>query len=98
MFVSVRPACRGLLCQPPIFIPGHGGTTLVDDFTSFAPDNTPLPGAVVANLLHTASFGFMTMERGVSGWVIRSWDRAGQVVTTCTLFARKASCTPLASR
>jgi hypothetical protein len=82
--------------QPPIFIPGNGGTMLVDDFTSFPSNNTPLPGAVVANLLHTASFGFMTMERGAAGWVIRSWDRAGHPVTTCTLFARKATCTPLA--
>lgn len=81
--------------QPPIFIPGNGGTSLVDDFTSFPSDQSPVQGAVVANLLHTASFGFMTMERGVSGWIIRSWDRAGHPVTTCNLFARKASCTPL---
>jgi len=83
--------------QPPIFIPGNGGTELVADFTAFPPDNTPVPGAVVANLLHTASFGFMTMERGASGWVIRSWDRSGRALTTCTLFARKAICTPLAT-
>ena len=81
--------------QPPIFIPGNGGTELVADFTSFPPDDTPVPGAIVASLLHTASFGFMTMERGATGWVIRSWDRSGRALTTCTLFARKATCTPL---
>jgi hypothetical protein len=42
---------------------------LAGDFTSFPPDDAPLPGAVVASLLHAASFGFMTMERGASGWV-----------------------------
>jgi hypothetical protein len=55
-----------------------------------------LPGAVVASFLHAASFGFMTMERGASGWVSRSRERAGRPVTTCALFARKATCTPLA--
>jgi hypothetical protein len=55
-----------------------------------------LPGAVVANLLHTASFGFMTMERAASGWTITAFDRTGRPQTTCALFARKASCTALA--
>lgn len=82
--------------QPPIFIPGNGGTELVPDFTEFPPDNTPVPDAVVAGLLHTASFGFMVMERAASGWTITAFDRAGRPQTTCTLFARKASCTPLA--
>ena len=82
--------------QPPIFIPGNGGTELVPDFTGFPPDDTPVPGAVVASLLHTASFGFMTMERAASGWTITAFDRTGRPQTTCTLFARKASCTPLA--
>ena len=53
--------------------------------------------AVVANLLPTGSFVRMTMERGASGWIIRSGDRAGHPVTTCTLFARKATCAPLAA-
>ena len=81
--------------QPPIFIPGNGGTMLVPDFTKFPADRTPLPGAVVASLLSTATFGFMTMERNGAGWVINGWDRAGRPMTSCTLFARKANCTPL---
>lgn len=83
--------------QPPIFVPGNGGTELVAEFTEFPPDNTPVPDAVVAGLLHTASFGFMTMERAASGWTITAFDRTGRPQTTCTLFARKASCTPLAA-
>ncbi len=82
--------------QPPTFIPGNGGTELVADFTEFPQDNTPVPDAVVASLLHTASFGFMVMERAASGWTITAFDPAGRPHTSCTLFARKASCTPLA--
>ena len=59
-------------------VESNGGTMLVEDFTSFPSDNTPLPGAVVANLLHTASFGFMTMERAASGWTITAFDRTGR--------------------
>ena len=83
--------------QPPIFIAGNGGTKLVPDFTKFPADNTPLPGAVVASLLSTATFGFMTMERNGAGWVLKSWDRAGHPLTSCTLFAKKATCTSLAA-
>jgi len=83
--------------QPPIFIAGNGGTKLVPHFTKFPADNTPLPGAVVASLLSTATFGFMTMERNGAGWVLKSWDRAGHPLTSCTLFAKKASCTSLAA-
>ncbi len=82
--------------QPPTFIPGNGGTELVPDFTGFPQDNTPVPDAVVASLLHTASFGFMVMERAASGWSITAFDRTGRPLTSCTLFARKSSCTPLA--
>ncbi len=83
--------------QPPIFIPGNSGTQLVADFTSYPKERTPVPDAIVASLLHTASFGFMTMERGATGWVIKAWDQAGRPVTSCSLFARKATCSPLAA-
>ncbi|MEO8509345.1 MAG: metallophosphoesterase [Betaproteobacteria bacterium] len=83
--------------QPPIFIPGNSGTELVADFTQFPADHTPLPGAVVASLLATAKFGFMTMERDGGGWVVKAWDRSGAPLTSCSLFARKAACTPLAA-
>ena len=83
--------------QPPIFIPGNGGTDLVPDFTKYPAGPTPLPGAIVANQLATARFGFMTMERSGAGWVLTSFDRSGLPLTSCTLFERKASCTPLAA-
>lgn len=81
--------------QPPIFIPGNGGTELVPDFTTFPADNTPLRGAVVATFRSASQFGFMTMERDGEGWVIRGYDRVGALLTSCTLLARKAICTPL---
>ncbi|MEO8675746.1 MAG: metallophosphoesterase [Casimicrobiaceae bacterium] len=82
--------------QPPIFIPGNGGTDLVPEFTKYPPGPTPLPGAVVANQLATARFGFMTMERGSAGWVLTGWSRRGLPITSCTLFEKKVSCTPFA--
>ena len=64
------------------------------EFLFYGPVSDLVPSTPVFEMY---PFGFMTMERGASGWVIRSWDRAGHPVTTCTLFARKASCTPLAA-
>ena len=81
--------------QPPIFIAGNGGTSLVPDFTQFPTGDTPVPGAVVASFLSTAQFGFMTIERSGTGWEVKSWDRRGHPLVSCKLVARKTACTRL---
>ncbi|MFO1324968.1 MAG: metallophosphoesterase [Burkholderiales bacterium] len=80
--------------QPPTFIPGNGGTALVPNFTSYPKGDTPLPGAVVASLLHAPTFGFMTLERAAPGWTLASYDRNGALLTTCGVVAKKATCSP----
>ena len=55
----------------------------------------PAPGAVVSEIVSSTGFGFMTMERDGSGWSMRAWDYDGKPITTCTVAARKAVCTPI---
>jgi hypothetical protein len=82
--------------QPPIFIPGNGGTELVPAFTSFT-QPAPYRKATVAEFLQSSQFGFMTLERNGIGWTIKGFDRNGRVLTTCALASRKAACMPLAA-
>ena len=56
----------------------------------------PAPGAVVAEIVSSTRFGFMTMERNGPGWRLEAWDASGQPLTSCTLDERKAACTPIA--
>jgi hypothetical protein len=55
----------------------------------------PAPGAVVAELVATTRFGFMTMEREGAGWSMRAWDANGAPLTSCTLGGRKAVCSSI---
>jgi len=82
--------------HPPQFITGNGGDWLDDPFpVPFPPGKTPAPGAVVAQMVSSQRFGFMTMERAGDAWSMRAWDTAGKPIATCTLRARKANCTPV---
>ena len=49
-------------------------------------------GAVVAELVATNRFGFMTMDRAATGWNMTAWDVHATTLTTCTLGERKARC------
>lgn len=83
--------------HPPQFITGNGGTAPDDPFpVPFPAGKEPAPGAVVAEIVSTTSFGFMTMEREGAGWSMRAWDVDGKPLTSCTLAGRKAVCTPIA--
>lgn len=85
-----------LTAQPPIFIAGNGGTDLVPLFTDFTDAPVPYRKATMGQFLQAETFGFMTMERVAAGWTIKGYDVNGNVLTTCALAARKATCTPLA--
>lgn len=84
--------------HPPQFITGNGGDWADQPFpVPFPPGKEPAPGAVVASLLWTTRFGFMTMERDGGGWSMRAFDYDGKPMTSCTVAARRVACTPLAA-
>ncbi len=85
-----------LSAQPPTFVAGNGGTQLVPLFTDFKDAPVPYRKATMGQFLQAETFGFMTLERNGAGWTVKGYDVAGNVLTTCALAARKATCTPLA--
>lgn len=79
--------------QPPQFVSGNGGDWVDQPFpVPFPPNARPAPGAVVAELVSSNRFGFMTMDRTGPGWTITAWDVHGTALTTCSLGERKAQC------
>jgi hypothetical protein len=82
---------------PPQLITGNGGTAADTPFPSPFPPVEPAPGAVVAELVTTTRFGFMTMQRQSDGWSLRAWDVDGNLMSSCTLAARKLNCSPIAN-
>lgn len=82
--------------HPPQFITGHGGDWLDHPFpVPFPAGKEPAPGAVVAQMISSDRFGFMTMDREADGWSMRAFDVDGKPVAACTLRARKANCSPV---
>ena len=85
--------------QPAQFVTGTGGDLLDMNLPSPLPaGTTPAPGAVVASMVATNRFGFMTMERDGALWRMVARDARGAPMTSCTLFERRATCDPLALR
>jgi hypothetical protein len=84
--------------HPPQFITGNGGDWADQPFpVPFPAAAQPAPGAVVAEIVSSTRFGFMTMERNGPGWRLQAWDANGQLMTSCTLGERRAACTPIAA-
>ena len=82
---------------PPQFITGNGGDWADEPFPfPFPPGVEPAPGAVVAEIVTSTRFGYMTMDRAGDGWQMRAWDVNGALLTACTLNQRQARCTPIA--
>jgi hypothetical protein len=79
--------------QPPQFVAGNSGDWLDAALPSpFPMSLTPAPGAIVAGIVYSNRFGFMTMEREGAAWAIKAHDRDGVAYTTCTLLEKKAVC------
>ena len=55
---------------------------------------TPMAGAVVAGLVASNRFGFMTMERDGARWRMTAHDVRGAPLYACTLAERRATCAP----
>ncbi|HET7098266.1 MAG TPA: metallophosphoesterase [Casimicrobiaceae bacterium] len=83
--------------QPPQFVAGNGGDWVDTPLPiPLPPGTTPLPGAVVANIVASNRFGFMTIERDGARWRMIAHDVRGAPMTTCTLAEKRASCDPIA--
>jgi hypothetical protein len=83
--------------QPPQFVSGNSGDWLDAPLSLPLPaGTTPLPGAAVAHIVAIDRFGFMTIERDGPRWRVVAHDVRGTATASCTLFERKATCTPAA--
>ena len=52
----------------------------------------PAPGTVIAGIVATNRFGFMTMERDGARWRMVAHDARGVPQIACTLQERQANC------
>ena len=85
--------------QPAQFVSGNGGDWIDTPLPSPLPARmTPMPGAVIASLVATNRFGFMTMERDGARWRMVAHDARGAPMISCTLFERRATCDSAAVR
>jgi hypothetical protein len=83
--------------HPPQLITGNGGDWADQPFpVPFPMHKQPAPGAVLAQFLSTTRFGFATMDREGGGWLLRAYDFDGNPMTSCTVAARQARCSPIA--
>jgi hypothetical protein len=57
----------------------------------------PAPGAVVDQIAHMSSFGFLVLDRAPGGWTARAYKRDGTLMDTCAIDAAtdKISCATL---
>jgi len=79
--------------QPAQFVSGNGGDWIDTPLPSPLPaGTTPMPGAVIASLVATNRFGFMTIERDGTSWRMVAHDARGVPMISCTLFERSAKC------
>ena len=81
--------------QPAQFVSGNGGDWIDTPLPiPLAPGVVPAPGTVIAGIVATNRFGFMTMERDGARWRMIAHDRDGTPQISCTLEDRQASCVP----
>jgi len=81
--------------QPAQLISGHAGVWLDAALPVQLPEGTtPAPGAVIASLVATNRFGFMTLERDGTKWQIVARTVEGVPMISCTLFERRLNCDP----
>jgi hypothetical protein len=81
--------------QPAQFVSGNAGDWIDEPLPLPLPTgSSPAPGAVMASLVATHRFGFMTMERDGARWRMVAHDARGAPMISCTLFERRAACDP----
>jgi hypothetical protein len=81
--------------QPAQFVSGNGGDWIDTPLPiPLAPGVVPAPGTVIAGIVATNRFGFMTMERDGARWRMIAHDRDGVPQIACALDERQATCAP----
>jgi len=79
--------------HPATIVSGNGGdnldVALPDPFPANVP---PAPGVTLDRITHSATFGFLTMERAGAGWTYKAYTRAGKLMATCALSGTKLNC------
>lgn len=79
--------------HPAQIVSGNGGSA--NDIAlpeTLAVGVTPYRDAVVSSFTTSQTFGFMTLEREGSQWVMKSVDRMGKLMNTCVLENQKLAC------
>jgi len=79
--------------QPPSFVAGHGGTKLITPFSLPLVPATPYPLATLQGFMQSATWGFATMERTGTGWLVTYYGQDGGVLTACSTVNRVVTCT-----
>lgn len=79
--------------HPATIVTGNGGDNLDVALPDPFPSNVqPATGVTLDKITHSATFGFMVMERNGSSWTYKAYSKAGNVMATCGLSGNKISC------
>jgi YVTN family beta-propeller protein len=75
---------------------GNGGDSLDVALPDPLPAGlTPAVGATIDRITHSASFGFMVMDRNAApatGWTFKAYSAAGKLMATCVQSGKALSC------
>ena len=81
--------------EPPTFVAGNGGTKLVSSFPRPLDPPTPYPlGTLVeSEFMDSSTWGFATMERTGTGWLVTYYGQDGGMLRACSVVGRALACT-----
>jgi hypothetical protein len=79
--------------HPGELLVGNGGSAMEGRVDPAAARRAqPAPGAVVRSFVSQPAYGFATLERTDTGWLMTEWSVAGEPVLSCSLRASQWSC------
>ena len=82
--------------HPATLVTGNGGDSLDVALPDPLPAGlTPAVGATIDRITHSASFGFMVMDRNpapATGWTFKAYSAAGKLMATCVQSGKALSC------
>lgn len=81
--------------HPLSLVMGNAGSSLdspLDKAAAMAAQ--PAPGAKVRSLVTQQGFGFATLDRNATGWLLTEWSAAGTALLRCQMAGTQLSCQP----